>query len=36
MEAFYTLMLTAMLLNFTVPLAIHWWKERYVGMGSLI
>ena len=35
-DAFYTLMLTAMLLNFTVPLAIHWWKERCVGKGSLI
>jgi len=35
-DAFYTLMLTAMLLNFTVPLAIHWWKERYVGKGSLM
>jgi Kef-type K+ transport system membrane component KefB len=35
-DAFYTLMLTAMLLNFTVPLAIHWWKEHYVGKGSLI
>jgi Kef-type K+ transport system membrane component KefB len=34
-EAFYTLMLTAMLLNFTVPLAIHWWKSRHMGTGSL-
>ncbi len=28
-EAFYTLMLTATLLNFSVPLTIRWWKYNY-------
>ena len=28
-EAFYTLMLTAFLLNISVPLTIRWWKTRF-------
>lgn len=28
-EAFYTLMLTAFLLNFSVPLTIRWWKSKF-------
>jgi hypothetical protein len=28
-EAFYTLMLTAFLLNLSVPLTIRWWKSKY-------
>ncbi len=33
--AFYTLMLTAALLNIAVPLAIRWWKPYYVGRRPL-
>jgi Kef-type K+ transport system membrane component KefB len=29
-EAFYTLMLTAFLLNISVPLTIRWWKSKYM------
>lgn len=28
-ESFYTLMLTAFLLNISVPLTIRWWKKRF-------
>jgi Kef-type K+ transport system membrane component KefB len=28
-EAFYTLMLTAFLLNLSVPLTIRWWKQKF-------
>ncbi|WP_461517616.1 cation:proton antiporter [Porticoccus sp.] len=28
-EAFYTLMLSAFLLNMSVPLSIRWWKQRF-------
>ena len=28
-EAFYTLMLTAFLLNCSVPITIRWWKARF-------
>lgn len=30
-EAFYTLMLTAFLLNIMVPVTIHWWKPWFEG-----
>ncbi len=33
--AFYTLMLTAALLNISVPLMIRWWKPYYVGRVPL-
>ncbi len=33
--AFYTLMLTAALLNISVPLVIRWWKPYYVGEKPL-
>ena len=29
-DAFYTLMITAFLLNVSVPLTIRWWKPRYL------
>ncbi|NVK22435.1 MAG: cation:proton antiporter [Kangiellaceae bacterium] len=29
LQAFYTLMLTAFLLNISVPLTIRWWKSKY-------
>ncbi len=29
-EAFYTLMFTATLLNFSVPLTIRWWKSKFL------
>ncbi|WP_461520621.1 hypothetical protein [Porticoccus sp.] len=28
-EAFYTLMLSAFLLNMSIPLSIRWWKQRF-------
>jgi hypothetical protein len=28
-EAFYTLMMTAFILNMSVPLSIRWWKSRF-------
>jgi hypothetical protein len=31
LEAFYTLMMTATLLNFSVPLTIRWWKYKFNG-----
>jgi hypothetical protein len=34
-QAFYTLMLTATLLNIAVPLTIRWWKPYYVGYKPL-
>ncbi len=34
-QAFYTLMLTATLLNIAVPLTIRWWKPYYVGQKPL-
>ena len=30
-EAFYTLMMTAFILNILVPITISWWKPRYVA-----
>jgi Kef-type K+ transport system membrane component KefB len=30
LEGFYTLMLTAFLLNVSVPLCIRWWKSHYL------
>ncbi|MFQ5564237.1 MAG: cation:proton antiporter [Parvularculaceae bacterium] len=34
-EIFYTLMLTAFWLNWTVPVAIAWWKPYYAGKKTL-
>ena len=33
-DAFYTLMITAFLLNVSVPLSIRWWKPRYLKAQS--
>ncbi|MCA8940975.1 MAG: cation:proton antiporter, partial [Planctomycetes bacterium] len=30
-EAFYTLMVSCFFLNCSVPIAIHWWKPRYLA-----
>jgi hypothetical protein len=30
LESFYTLMLTAFLLNVSVPICIRWWKTHYL------
>lgn len=30
LEGFYTLMLTAFLLNISVPICIRWWKTHYL------
>ncbi|MDH3708270.1 MAG: cation:proton antiporter [Cyclobacteriaceae bacterium] len=32
---FYTLMLTAFMLNITVPLSLNWWKPYYLGFKQL-
>jgi hypothetical protein len=32
---FYTLMITAFLLNITVPLALKWWKPYYLGFKKI-
>lgn len=34
-EAFYTLMITAFLLNLSVPLTIRWWKSKFIESKTI-